>query len=117
MKERIKSYKFWVALSGAIVIFVKALGDAFGFEISADVIDGVIMGFCGVLAAMGLVEKPTKSITENENKNLSKREDVGEIACNEAETAGSNFENINNESVMIKSKTLPEKSQPLEYKE
>ena len=69
MKQRLKSYKFWVALSGAVVIFVKALGDAFGFEISAEVIDGVIMGFCGVLVAMGLVEKPTKSLTNNDAQN------------------------------------------------
>ena len=55
-----KSYKFWVALSGAVVIFVKALGQAFGFEVNPEVVDGIIMGFCGVLVAMGLVEKPTQ---------------------------------------------------------
>lgn len=58
MKERVKSYKFWVALSGAVVIFVKALGKALDIEINPEVVDGIIMGFCGILVAMGLVEKP-----------------------------------------------------------
>lgn len=58
MKKRFKSYKFWVALSGAVVIFAKSLGEAFGFNLSEQVIDSVIMGFCGVLVVLGIVEKP-----------------------------------------------------------
>ncbi|MBO5310315.1 MAG: hypothetical protein J6A98_03870 [Clostridia bacterium] len=78
MKERLKSYKFWVALSGAVVIFVKALGQAFGFEISADVVDGVIMGFCGILVAMGLVEKPAKTTAENDDPDTCGKDEIQE---------------------------------------
>ena len=78
MKERLKSYKFWVALSGAVVIFVKALGQAFGFEISADVVDGVIMGFCGILVAMGLVEKPAQTTAKNDDPDTCGKDEIQE---------------------------------------
>ena len=58
MKQRLKSYKFWVALSGAVIIFVNALGKVFGFQIDGAVLEGVIMGFCGVLVVLGFVDKP-----------------------------------------------------------
>lgn len=69
MKERLKSYKFWVSFSGAVVVLLKTLGQAFGFEVNESVIDGIIMGVCGVLVAMGLVEKP-KPLNTQEEKNI-----------------------------------------------
>ena len=76
MKQRLKSYKFWVALSGAVVIFVKALGQAFGFEVNAEVVDGIIMGLCGVLVAMGLVEKPASKNEKSDRIDVEKGGDV-----------------------------------------
>lgn len=58
MKQRLKSYKFWIALSGAVIIFVNALGKVFDFQIDGAVVESVIMGFCGVLVVLGFVEKP-----------------------------------------------------------
>ena len=75
MKERLKSYKFWVSFSGAVVVLVKTLGQAFNFEVNENVVDGIIMGVCGVLVAMGLVEKPQadsnspKQTDDNEKQN------------------------------------------------
>lgn len=57
-KDRIKSYKFWVGLSASIVILLQALGDAFGFTVSEEIIQGITMGFCGVLVVFGIVEQP-----------------------------------------------------------
>lgn len=68
MKQRIKSYKFWVALSASIILFLKTLGQALNFEIDEEIINGIIMAFCGVLVVFGVVEKPAEN-TEEENKN------------------------------------------------
>jgi len=57
-KDRIKSYKFWVGLSATLVILLQALGDAFGFTIQNEIINGITMGFCGVLVVLGIVEQP-----------------------------------------------------------
>lgn len=69
LKSRIKSYKFWVALSSAVVIFVNTLGKVFNFEIPPEVIEGVIMAFCGVLVVFGVVEKPKQSDKTDEKIN------------------------------------------------
>ena len=66
LKDRIKSYKFWVALSASLVILLKTLGDALNFEVSEEVVNGIIMGFCGVLVVLGVVEKPAPSQTTTE---------------------------------------------------
>ena len=81
MKDRIKSYKFWVSLSGAVVVLVRTLGDAFGFLVDETVVNNIIMGFCGVLVAIGLVEKP-------QNKNLSHKNSESELDKNDAENKG-----------------------------
>ena len=58
MKEKIKSYGFWTALAGALVVLVDALGDLFGFSISDEIVSGVVMAVAGVLVVLGVVTMP-----------------------------------------------------------
>ena len=69
LRERIKSYKFWVALSASLIILLQTLGKAFGFEIDAEIINAITMAFCSVLMVFGIVEKPKTNINSQENKN------------------------------------------------
>lgn len=55
MKNRFKTYAFWIALSSAVVVLVQSLGKLFGFEIESSVIENVIMSVCGVLIVLGIV--------------------------------------------------------------
>lgn len=64
MKDKIKSYSFWTALSGAVVVLLQALGDCFGFSIQSEVVSGIIMAIAGVLVVFGVVSMP-KSSSEN----------------------------------------------------
>ncbi|MDD4408605.1 MAG: phage holin [Clostridia bacterium] len=67
-KDRVKSYKFWVALSASLIILLQTLGEAFGFTISEKVIDGIVMGFCSILVVLGIVEHPAdKNNDDKEN--------------------------------------------------
>lgn len=69
MKQRFKSYKFWVALSGAVIIFINSLGKIFDFQIDSAIVESVIMGFCGVLVVLGIVDKPkTNDKTEKQTE-------------------------------------------------
>ncbi len=58
MKEKIKSYGFWTALAGAMVVLVDALGDLFGFSVSDELVSGVVMAVAGVLVVLGVVTMP-----------------------------------------------------------
>ena len=68
MKNKFKNYSFWVALSGAVIIFVEAIGKLCGFSADGDVINNVIMGFAGVLVVFGVVTSPTENISEDKNE-------------------------------------------------
>lgn len=64
MKDKIKSYSFWTALSGAVVVLLQAVGDCFGFSIQSELVSGIIMAIAGVLVVFGVVSMP-KSSSEN----------------------------------------------------
>ena len=71
MKQRLKSYKFWVSLSASVILFVNALGNLFGFRIDEVAMESVIMAFCGVLVVLGFVDKSKENQSEekpNEEK-------------------------------------------------
>ena len=58
MKNKIKSYGFWTALAGAVVVLINALGKAFGFSIDNEVVTNLIMAIAGVLVVLGVVTMP-----------------------------------------------------------
>ena len=55
-----RSYGFWTAFAGAVVIFINALGELFGFKIESKLIENVIMALAGVLVALGVVSMGNK---------------------------------------------------------
>ena len=74
MKEKLKSYSFWSALSGAMVIFVNALGKIFDFSVEDELISGLIMAIAGVLVVFGVVTMPS-SKNESQDSFSQKQED------------------------------------------
>lgn len=67
MKNRIKSYSFWTALSGAVVIFLNALGDLFGFAVQDELVSGLVMAVAGILVVFGIVTMPSNDSTNDDN--------------------------------------------------
>lgn len=66
MKNKFKSYSFWTALSGAVVVLLQALGKCFGFSIESDIVTGIIMAIAGILVVFGVVSMPNDSAKQNE---------------------------------------------------
>lgn len=66
MKKLIKSYSFWTALAGALGLLAVNIGKLFGVVISASGVEEIIMSICGVLIVFGIVPKPQKSNSVNE---------------------------------------------------
>lgn len=78
MKNRFKSYSFWTALAGAVVIFLNALGDLFGFSVDNDLVKGLIMAFAGILVVLGIVTMPKDSEKEQTGDNQEEQTDESE---------------------------------------
>lgn len=88
--KRFKSYGFWTALSGAVVIFLNALGDCFGFSIDNDLVSGLIMAFAGVLVVLGVVSMPKK---DDSSENKTDEQENNENNINNEENSSNNDEN------------------------
>lgn len=65
--SKFKNYGFWTALSGAVVMFLKTLGDACGFSIPQETVSNLIMAVAEILVVLGIVVMP-KSVDETTNK-------------------------------------------------
>ncbi len=74
MKQKIKSYGFWTALSGAVVVLLEALGKAFGFSVNNDVVSSIIMAIAGVLVVFGVVSMPNKDKDNSETEEKQENE-------------------------------------------
>lgn len=92
MKNKIKSYGFWTALAGAVVVLVNALGQMFGFSVDNEIITNVIMAIAGVLVVLGVVTMPKgedgnqqgeseETNAESESETLSSAEDEKDLSA------------------------------------
>lgn len=77
MKEKFKSYSFWVGLSGAVVVLIDAIGKAFGFIPDGELISNIIMGIAGILVVFGVVTMPAKK-SDKKNKEIEIKDNNNE---------------------------------------
>lgn len=81
--KNMKSYKFWVNLSAAVIIFLNALSKPLGIEIENQIVEEIILGFAGVLVVLGLVSKPTQKDEDKQNKLKAQQEEIRQDVCDE----------------------------------
>lgn len=66
LKDRIKTYNFWVSLSSAIFLLLKVLGNQFGFNVNESLFSDLITSLCGILVILGIIVPPTtKTVTDS----------------------------------------------------
>lgn len=72
--KKFRNYGFWTALSGALVLFLKTLGDACGFSIQQETISNLVMALAELLVVFGIVTMPKNSEDEAKNSDDKKEE-------------------------------------------
>lgn len=85
--KRFKNYGFWTALSGALVLFLTTLGEAFGFSIHQETVSNLVMALAELLVVFGIVVMPKnkEDSSTGENKggddatSEDKQEDDGKV--------------------------------------
>lgn len=78
MKNKIKSFGFWTALAGALVVLLKALGSAFGFHIQEQLVEDIVMAVAGVLVVFGVVTMPKSDEQKSEQPDDEDKKEDGE---------------------------------------
>lgn len=78
MKDKIRSYGFWTALAGALVVVINAIGKCFGFSVEEELVSNIVMAIAGVLVVFGVVTMPKKEGDNNNEKEATEEQDTKE---------------------------------------
>lgn len=83
--NKFKNYGFWTALSGAVVMFLKTLGDACGFSIPQETVSNLIMAVAEILVVLGIVAMPKSSdeVTKDKEQNKQEKDEETFLSDNE----------------------------------
>lgn len=75
IKDKLKSYSFWVSLASALVLILQVIGSKLGFYIDARLASDIITSACSILVITGIIVTPTsKQIVEVEPETTLKEE-------------------------------------------
>ena len=58
LREKIKSYSFWVSLGSAVILILKVLGSRFGFRVDETMISDLFTALCSILVILGIIVIP-----------------------------------------------------------
>lgn len=82
IKEKMKSYSFWMSLTSAVILVINLIGQKYGFVIDDGFISDLVTSLCGVFVILGIIVLPTnkntsetKTIT-NQESNFNSSEDL-----------------------------------------
>ena len=108
LRDKIKSYSFWVSLTSAIILILKILGTRFGFAVDETMISDLFTALCSILVLLGIIVPPqnistatVKQITEN--KNYDNYQQVSIVT----ESNSKESENKNNSILAVESNQQP----------
>lgn len=90
LKNLVRSYSFWTALAGALVILINSIGNVFGFHIEEKLVSDIVMAVAGVLVAFGVVTLPAstkdKTQTSESQADQSEAQSESEAESKEGES-------------------------------
>ena len=76
LKQRVKSYGFWVSMASAILLIISALGKKFNFSVDENLYNDLFAGFCAILVLLGVIVPPS---SKTKTEKLSDEEITEEI--------------------------------------
>ena len=82
LKERMKHYNFWVALTMAVIILLNTLKDAFGFNLDDKIVNDIIMAILGIMVVLGFVQKDNYDFVDTSLDKEKNEEHLVEIIDN-----------------------------------
>ena len=79
LKDKIKSYSFWVSLTSAIILILKILGNRFNFIVDETMVSDLFTALCSILVLLGIIVPPSQqTITSHNNIDLVKNNNTKE---------------------------------------
>lgn len=74
--NKFSSYSFWIAVSGAVVIFLKNLLQVFGVPFDSSTFETIVVSLCGVLVVLGVLTKEKNTEETEIKEDIEKNDNV-----------------------------------------
>ncbi|MBQ7579005.1 MAG: hypothetical protein IJT25_00520 [Clostridia bacterium] len=109
IKDKMKTYNFWISLVSALLLVARILGTKYGFTIDSGLVMDVTTAMCSVFVILGIISAPQKVVTkyqtlEDENK-VEKQDssslNISETDENDIKTIFPIIENENADSEIL----------------
>ena len=85
IKDKMKTYNFWISLVSAILLIVQVIGDKYGFSVDSGLVIDITTGVCGIFVILGIISTPQKNQTNiTKNEEILNMENVQNNNINEA---------------------------------
>ena len=62
LKNRLKSYSFWVSLASAVLLLVQAIGKPLGLVINEEIYMSIVNSVLGVFVVLGIISHPAQNL-------------------------------------------------------
>lgn len=98
LKDKIKSYSFWVSIASAVILILKVLGNRFGFTVDESMVSDIFTALCSVLVLLGIIvipQSPSQTNSTNRDKNQQLEETIN-INNNTTNTNSNDTDSITN---------------------
>lgn len=125
IKDKLKSYNFWITLVSAIILLLQVFGEKFKFKIDSNFIIDVTTALCSVFVVLGIISVPKSKTTKTDirfvepnyqelseqiSKELSQQIDLVFSAIKQQEPNSneenvSDFKNVENSEIEIEIET------------
>lgn len=93
LKDKIKSYSFWVSIASAVILILKVLGNRFGFTVDESMISDIFTALCSVLVLLGIIVIPQSPSQTNSNKQ-DKNQQLEETMNKNKDTTNTNNNDV-----------------------
>ena len=64
IKDKMKTYNFWISLVSALLLVARILGTKYGFSIDSGLVMDVTTAMCSVFVILGIISAPQKVVTQ-----------------------------------------------------
>ncbi len=66
IKDKLKSYNFWITLVSAIILLLQVFGEKFNFKIDSTFIIDVTTALCSIFVVLGIISVPKAKTTKTD---------------------------------------------------
>lgn len=85
LKDKIKSYSFWVSFASAVILILKVLGNRFGFTVDEGMVSDLFTALCSILVLLGIIVVPTVTNASSLSNNQVLQETQKKLMNNDVE--------------------------------